>query len=95
VPQAERVAEGEFVVACRASSTSSSTVGEMTDRWLLPAALVGPGETYLHIQEHFTDTDGYTTYVFGLCAALGFRFAPRIRDVLDQRLFTIGSPEDD
>jgi TnpA family transposase len=33
--------------------------------------------------------------VFGLCAALGFRFAPRIRDVFDQRLFTIGRPEQD
>jgi TnpA family transposase len=52
-------------------------------------------ETDLHIQEHYTDTAGYTTHVFGLCAALGFRFAPRIRDVLDQRLFTIGRPEAD
>ena len=52
-------------------------------------------ETDLHIQEHFTDTHGYTTHVFGLCAALGFRFAPRIRDVLDQRLFTIGRPSQD
>src|SRR5262250_361567 len=32
-------------------------------------------ETDLHIPEHYTDTAGYTTYVFGLCAALGFRFA--------------------
>jgi TnpA family transposase len=52
-------------------------------------------ETDLNIQEHFTDTNGYTTHVFGLCAALGFRVAPRIRDVLDQRLFTIGRPEHD
>src|SRR5207244_5659064 len=37
----------------------------------------------------------YTTHVFGLCAALGFRFAPRIRDVLDKRLFTIGRPDQD
>ncbi|MBV9544275.1 MAG: Tn3 family transposase [Chloroflexi bacterium] len=33
--------------------------------------------------------------MFSLCAALGFRFAPCIRDVLDQRLFTIGRPEQD
>jgi TnpA family transposase len=52
-------------------------------------------ETDLQIQEHFVDTGGYTTHVFALCAALGFRFAPRIRDVLDQRLFTIGPPEAD
>ena len=32
----------------------------------------------------------HTTHVFGLCAALGFRYAPRIRDVFDQRLLTIG-----
>ena len=47
------------------------------------------------MQEHFVDTGGYTTHVFALCAALGFRFAPRIRDVLDQRLFTIGPPGQD
>jgi TnpA family transposase len=52
-------------------------------------------ETELQIQEHSTDTGGYTTHVFALCAALGFRFAPRIRDVLDQRLFTVGPPEQD
>ena len=52
-------------------------------------------ETDLQIQEHFVDTGGYTTHVFALCAALGFRFAPRIRDVLDQRLFTVGPPEAD
>jgi len=52
-------------------------------------------ETELQIQEHSTDTVGYTTHVFALCAALGFRFAPRIRDVLDQRLFTVGPPEQD
>jgi len=52
-------------------------------------------ETDLQIQEHFVDTGGYPTHVFALCAALGFRFAPRIRDVLDQRLFTIGPPDAD
>jgi len=52
-------------------------------------------ETDLNIHEHYTDTHGYTTHVFSLCAALGFRFAPRMRDVLDQRLFTIGRPEQD
>jgi TnpA family transposase len=52
-------------------------------------------ETDLNIQEHFVDTNGFTTHVFALCAMLGFRFAPRIRDVLDQRLFTVGAPEDD
>src|SRR6266852_5337204 len=49
----------------------------------------------IHIHEHFTDTHGDTTHVFGLCAALGFRFGPRVRDVFDERLFTIGRPEHD
>lgn len=45
-------------------------------------------ETDLQIQEHSVDTNGYTTHVFALCTLFGFRFAPRIRDVLDQRLYT-------
>ncbi len=52
-------------------------------------------ETDLQIQEHYTATHGYTTHVFALCSVLGFRFAPRIRDVLDQRLFTVGRPDAD
>ena len=35
--------------------------------------------TSLQIEEHYTDTAGFTDHVFGLCALLGFRFAPRIR----------------
>jgi len=51
-------------------------------------------ETDLDIQEHYTDTHGYTTHVFALCAFLGFRFAPRISDLLEQSLYTIGRPGD-
>jgi len=51
-------------------------------------------ETDLDIQEHYTDTHGYTTHVFALCSLLGFRFAPRISDVLAQRLYTVGRPGD-
>lgn len=32
-------------------------------------------ETDLHIEEHYTDTAGYTDQVFGLTNLLGFRFA--------------------
>jgi TnpA family transposase len=46
-------------------------------------------DTDFAIREHFTDTAGYTEQVFGLCMLLGFQFAPRIRDVLDQRLYTL------
>ncbi len=51
-------------------------------------------ETDLDIHEHYTDTHGYTTHVFALCAFLGFRFAPRISDLLEQRLYTIGRAGD-
>jgi len=41
----------------------------------------------LEIREHYTDTAGAIDHVFGLCHLLGFRFAPRIRDLADRRLF--------
>ena len=44
-------------------------------------------ETDLNIQEHYTDTAGYTDQVFGLTHLLGFRFAPRIRDISDLKLY--------
>lgn len=44
----------------------------------------------LDIEEHYTDTAGFTDHVFGLCHLLGFRFAPRLRDIGDLSLFPIG-----
>lgn len=44
-------------------------------------------ETDLNIQEHYTDTAGYTDQVFGLTHLLGFRFDPRIRDISDLKLY--------
>ncbi len=44
-------------------------------------------ESDLRIQEHYTDTAGFTDHVFALCHLLGFRFAPRIRDLADKRLY--------
>jgi len=46
--------------------------------------------TDLVIEEHYTDTAGFTDQVFALCHLLGFRFAPRIRDVGERRLYPIG-----
>ena len=43
--------------------------------------------TGLRIIEHYTDTGGATDQVFGLLALLGFRFAPRLRDLKDRRLY--------
>jgi TnpA family transposase len=41
-------------------------------------------ESDLRIEEHYTDTAGFTDHVFALMHLLGFRFAPRIRDLTDR-----------
>lgn len=46
-------------------------------------------QTGLQIAEHYTDTGGATDHVFGLFALLGFRFAPRLRDIKDRRLYLL------
>lgn len=46
-------------------------------------------ETELCINEHYTDTAGYTDQVFGLSHLLGFVFAPRIRDISDSKLYLL------
>jgi TnpA family transposase len=37
-------------------------------------------ESDLRIEEHYTDTAGFTDHVFALCHLLGFRFASRFID---------------
>ncbi len=49
-------------------------------------------ESDLDIEEHYVDTEGYTDQVFAMCHLLGYRFAPRIRNLKDGRLFTIDKP---
>jgi hypothetical protein len=49
-------------------------------------------QTHLAIEEHYTDTSGYTDHTFALCHLLGFRFAPRLRDLADHRLFSFEKP---
>lgn len=49
-------------------------------------------ETELHIDEHYTDTAGYTDQIFGLSHLLGFRFAPRIRDISELTLYSFNKP---
>jgi TnpA family transposase len=46
-------------------------------------------ESELQIEEHYTDTAGFTDHVFAFCHLLGFRFAPRIRHVGETRLFSV------
>jgi len=51
-------------------------------------------ESELRIEEHYTDTAGFTDHVFALFRLLGFRFAPRIGDRADKRLYVPGkSPQ--
>jgi TnpA family transposase len=44
-------------------------------------------ESDLRIEEHYTDSAGFTDHLFALMHLLGFRFAPRIRDLSDKRLY--------
>ena len=46
-------------------------------------------ESGLRVREHATDTGGFTGHVFALCALLGFRFVPRIRDLPEKRLYAL------
>jgi TnpA family transposase len=50
-------------------------------------------QTGLAIEEHYTDTGGVSDHVFGLCHLLGFRYAPRIRDLKDRRLYLFPGDE--
>ena len=72
-----------------------STVIECTDR---DAAYVLDGLLYnesdLALDEHYTDTHGYTEVNFAAFAMLGRRFAPRIRGLKHQRIYRI-DPEKD
>ena len=49
-------------------------------------------QTDLRTAEHYTDTAGATDHVFGLCHLLGFKFAPRIKDLKDRKLYAIEKP---
>ncbi len=46
-------------------------------------------EAALQIREHATDTAGAVEGIFALFHLFGYRFAPRIRDLNERRLFTI------
>ena len=51
-------------------------------------------ESDLRIQEHYTDTAGFTDHVFALMHLLGLRFALRIRDLSNPRLYIPNSDTD-
>ena len=43
----------------------------------------------VEIEEHHVDTGGATDHVFALCYLLGFRFAPRLRNFKDRKLYLL------
>ena len=49
-------------------------------------------ESDLDLREHHTDTEGFTDQVFGATHLLGYRFAPRIRNVKKTKLFPMRRP---
>lgn len=68
---------------------------ECTDR---DAAYVLDGLLYnecdLALEEHYTDTHGYTEINFAAFAMLGRRFTPRIRNLKKQRIYRIDPDKD-
>src|SRR5207248_1104137 len=63
------------------STTISATASEAP--YLVDGLLYH--ETDLEIAEHYSDTGAFTDQIFGICQLLGFRYAPRIRDLADSR----------
>jgi TnpA family transposase len=51
-------------------------------------------ESDLKIEEHYTDTAGFTDHVFAMFYCHGFTFAPRIADMADKRLYVPGKPSE-
>jgi TnpA family transposase len=72
-----------------------STPIECTDR---DSAFVLDGlfynESDLELEEHYTDTHGYTEINFAAFAMLGRRFCPRIRGLQKQRLYRLDAGRD-
>ncbi|MBC8406371.1 MAG: Tn3 family transposase [Planctomycetes bacterium] len=66
-------------------STKVVNVGVRDSTFVLDGLLYH--ESDLRIEEHYTDTAGFTDHVFALMHLLGFRFAPRIRDLKDTKLY--------
>jgi len=66
-------------------STKVVNVGVRDATYVLDGLLYH--ESDLRISEHYTDTAGFTDHVCRLMHLLGFRFAPRIRDLGETKLY--------
>lgn len=51
-------------------------------------------ESDLQIEEHYTDTHGYTEINFAAFAMLGIKFSPRIKGIQKQRIYRIDKNKD-
>lgn len=72
-----------------------STPTQCTDRdapYVLDGLLYN--ESDLDIEEHYTDSHGYTEINFAAFAMLGKTFSPRIRDIKEQRIYKIDPLKD-
>jgi TnpA family transposase len=49
---------------------------------------------HIRSEIHSTDTHGYTEALFAIMNLLGFKFAPRIKSIKDQRLYSFDSPKE-
>ena len=49
-------------------------------------------QTDIMTNRHHTDGGGVSDHVFALCSLFGFRFAPRIPDLKDRRLYSFDKP---
>ena len=73
----------------------SAAIIECTDRdagFVLDGLLYN--ESDLEIEEHYTDTHGYTELNFAAFAMLGRNFCPRIKGVKHQRIYRIDPKRD-
>jgi len=66
-------------------STKVVNVGVRDSTYVLDGLLYH--ESDRRIEEHYTDTAGFTDHVFAPMHLLGFRFAPRTRDLGDTKLY--------
>ncbi|MCH3017489.1 Tn3 family transposase, partial [Listeria monocytogenes] len=73
-------------------STRVVNVGVRYSTYVLDGLLYH--ESDLRIAEHYTDTAGVPDHVFALMHLLGFRFAPRIRDLGETKLYVPNSVQD-
>lgn len=83
-----------FIPTSRTSTRLLAANSSMSACATLPTCWMGCyHEPDLRIAEHYTDTAGFTDHLFGLLPLLSYRFAPRIRDLSDTKLYVPpGSP---